>query len=108
WGQRQNMRGDTHASLVNDLQSQLCLLQGDVEPIGARVPPRQRKTVFVDEVIDRDLPLVLLVCRAPANRCLVEGYRNQAITVAGSFASHAARGSTRSATERAWPSRPSA
>src|ERR1019366_3151767 len=102
------MRGKRGAVFAGDLQDELGVLQGDSQSIGTGVAARQGEAVFIDQIVDRDLTLVLLVSRAAADRGLVEAHGNAAIALGWGAAAHDVRWSIRSATERACASNPSA
>ena len=101
------MRDNRRTAFVRNFQNQLGILQSDFQAVRTGVTARQRKTVFIDQIIDRDLTLMLLVRRAAADRGLVEAHRNKAVAFR-IIPAHGARRLVRSATERACASNPSA
>src|ERR1700744_1117689 len=101
------MRRKHLARFARNFEGEFGVMQRYFQRVGAIVAIRQAEVVLFDEIVDRDLTLVLLIGRAAANRSLIERHRHETISP-WLLRAHEFVRPSRKATERAWASRPSA
>src|SRR5581483_8264250 len=104
---REKMRDDRLAVLLANIENETIARHRKMQRVGAAVIARGREEIPLEQVVDRDLPLMLDVRIGAADCFLVERDGDEALSCGSGFCRAHCRW-RRIATERACASRPSA
>src|SRR5438874_6087456 len=108
WRQRQQLRHHGRAVLAADVEHQPVACYREVQRERALARPFRREQILLDQIVDRNRPLMLDIGPGTPDRFLVERHRDDAVVLVIVWWRLVHGKLRRNPTEREWASKPSA